>query len=54
MDINMKTEHALVTAVKKKPCDSEVVFGQTYYNGKTGYRTRRGSCHICKEEGHHS
>lgn len=46
--------HSSEVAVKTKQRDSEVVFGQTYINGKAGYVTRRGSCHICKEEGHHS
>ena len=40
--------------VKTKKRDSEVAFGQTSINDKAGYATRRGSCHICKEEGHHS
>ena len=46
--------HSIAVLVKTKQCDSEVAFGQTSIDGKGGYGTRRGSCHICKEEGYHS
>ena len=45
--------HSSAVVVKAKQCDSEVEFGQTSINGKTGYVTRRVSFHIFKEEGHH-
>ena len=41
--------HSSAVEVNTKQRDSEVVFGQTYMNGKAGYITRRGSYHICKE-----
>ena len=41
--------HSSEVVVNTKQRESEVAFGQTSINGKAGYGTRRGSCHICKE-----